>query len=833
MPKEFRRMHAHPSSPNPVRKALLCLFAATMALPIAAVAADTADGARAQNQAARSYRIDAGPLATVLGRFAAASGVALSFDPASTRALNSAGLQGSYTVRAGFAALLSGTGLEAVEGGAGEFTLRKSAAAPEASAGESGEADGTLPAVRVVARAAPAPADADDRYQPTPDASTLRTTAPVLEIPQVVNVVPAQVIRDQRPRNIDDALTNVSGINQGNTLAGTQDTIMKRGFGGNRDGSIMHNGMPLVQGRGMNAAAESVEVLKGPSSQLYGLMDPGGVINVVSKKPQLRQRTSLSLLGSGYAGGRDGGGATLDTTGPIGENGLAYRLIVDHVDEDYWRNFGKHRETLVAPSLAWYGDDTQAVLWYEYRRYVTPFDRGTALDPRTQRPLALPRTQRLDEPFNEMRGETHLGQLSVDHQFGGGWAGHLNLSYNQETYDANQLRVNGINTTRGTLARSNDATHGALSTDSYATAYVDGTVELGGMRHDLQFGWDAEYRRIYRADLLRQAARSTFSYLLPVYGLEAPSSTVSASDSDQTDRLHNQSLFFQDSIHLNDRWIAVAALRYQAWSQLAGRGRPFKVNTDTYGSKLLPRLGLIYKWTDTVSFYGSYTQSLKPASTIAPLSSGYVLDASVKPEEAKSWELGAKFDMPGGVTGTVALFDIHKRNVLVSQFNDVTKLTDWRTSGAARSRGLEVDVAGQLSKNWSAIASYAYIDAKTTEDPLYAGNRLWNVARQTASLSAVYDFGQVFGGEGRLRMGAGAHYVGKRAGDSANSFVLPGYTTVDAFATYDTRLYGKKVKFQLNVKNLFDKTYYPSAANTYFISMGDARQVSFLTTFEF
>ena len=393
--------------------------------------------------------------------------------------------------------------------------------------------------------------------------------------------------------------------------------------------------------------------------------------------------------------------------------------------------------------------------------------------------------------------------------------------------------MNGINTTRGTLTRSNDATHGALSTDSYATAYVDGTVELGGMRHDLQFGWDAEYRKIYRADLLRQATKSTFSYLFPVYGLEVPSSTVSASDSDQTDKLHNQSLFFQDSIHLSDRWIAVAALRYQAWSQLAGRGRPFKVNTDTDGSKLLPRLGLIYKWTDTVSFYGSYTQSLKPASTIAPLSSGYVLDASVKPEEAKSWELGAKFDMPGGVTGTVALFDIHKRNVLVSQFNDVTKLTDWRTSGAARSRGLEVDVAGQLSRNWSAIASYAYIDAKTTEDPLYAGNRLWNVARQTASLSAVYDFGQVFGGEGRLRMGAGAHYVGKRAGDSANSFVLPGYTTVDAFATYDTRLYGKKVKFQLNVKNLFDKTYYPSAANAYFISMGDARQVSFLTTFEF
>jgi iron complex outermembrane receptor protein len=607
---------------------------------------------------------------------------------------------------------------------------------------------------------------------------------------------------------------------------------MKRGFGGNRDGSIMHNGMPLVQGRGMNAAAESVEVLKGPSSLLYGIMDPGGVINVVSKKPQLTQRTSLSLLGSGYAGGRDGAGATLDTTGPIGENGLAYRLVVDHVNEDYWRNFGTHRETLIAPSLAWYGDDTQIVAWYEYRKYLTPFDRGTAFDPITKRPLDVPKTRRLDEPFNEMRGETHLGQLSVDHRLGNGWAAHLNLSYNREIYDANQLRTTGVNTARGTLVRNNDATHGALSTDTYGTAYLDGNLNLAGMRHDLQFGADAEYRLIYRADLLRQASSSTFSYLNPVYGRENPSSTVSASDSDQTDQLHNQSLFFQDSIHLSERWIAVAGMRYQTWSQIAGRGRPFKANTDTDGSTWLPRAGLVYQWSDAVSLYGSYTESLKPSSTIAPLASGVVIDSAVKPEEAKSWEIGAKLDVPGGVTGTVALFDIRKKNVLVSQFNDVTKLTDWRTAGAARSRGLEVDVAGQISKRWSAIASYAYVDAKTTEDPLYAGLRLWNVARQTASLSAVYDFGQVFG-DGRLRTGGGAHYVGRRAGDSANSFELPAYTTFDAFATYDTRIAGRKVKFQLNVKNLFDKSYYPSSANIYFVSMGDARQVSLLTTFEF
>lgn len=686
-------------------------------------------------------------------------------------------------------------------------------------------------------RASPAPKEADDSYQPTPDASTLRTTAPPLDIPQIVNVVPAQVIRDQRPRYMDDALINVSGITQGNTLAGTQDTIMKRGFGGNRDGSIMHNGMPLVQGRGFNAAAESVEVLKGPASLLYGLMDPGGVINVVSKKPRVERATTISLAGSNYAGGRWGRGATIDTTGPIGGDGLAYRLVVDHVNEDYWRNFGTRRETLVAPSIAWYGERTQVVLWYEHRSFYTPFDRGTALDPRTNRPLDIPYDRRLDEPFNQMKGESHLGQLSVDHRIVGTWAAHFNASYNRETYDANQLRVNGVNTARGTLTRNNDATHGALSTDSYATAYVDGKVEFLGMRHDLQGGYDIEYRKIYRADLLRQATRTVFSYLNPVYGTENTSQTVSPSDSDQTDKLRNDAFFLQDAMHIGERWIAVAGVRYQRWDQIAGRGRPFQTNTSTEGQQWLPRAGLIYKLNDVASLYGSYTESLKPTSTIAPFGSGVVITSAFEPEQAKSYEVGAKLDVPGGVTATLALFDIHKKNVLVSQFNDATKLTDYRTAGAARARGVEFDLAGRLTARWSAIASYAWLAGKTTDDPVFAGKRLWNVARQTASASAVYDFGDV--GPGRLRGGATVRVVGARPGDSANSFTLPSYTIYDTFGTFETKVAGQRVRVrvrvrvQANVKNLFNRKYYPSSVNQYFVAVGDARQFSVVTSLDF
>lgn len=715
--------------------------------------------------------------------------------------------------------------LPADEAKASAAVVRDGAVSPDTGA------DAELAAVTVVGRAAPVPVELESHYQPTPDASTLRSLAPALEVPQVTNAVAAQVLRDQRPRHMDDALMNVSGITQGNTLAGTQDTIMKRGFGGNRDGSIMHNGMPLVQGRGMNAAAESVVVLKGPSSMFYGIMDPGGVVNVVSKKPQTERRTAVSLGGSTYGRGHHGGGLTLDTTGPISDKGLAYRLIVDHTNEDYWRNFGQRRETLLAPSLAWYGRDTQAVLWYEFRDYDVPFDRTVVIDPATKKPLDIPAERRLDEPFNQMWGKSHLVQTSVDHRIAPGWSGHVSLSYNRETYDANQLRIQAVDTVKGTVTRRADGTRGALSTDAYGTAYVDGSIRLGGMQHDMQLGMDAEYRRIYRADMIRAERTHTFDYLNPVYGRMQPSDRVVASDSDQSDRLHNQSLFFQDAIHLSPKWIAVGGLRYLHWSQVAGRGRPFKVNTNTRDSVWLPRLGLVYKIDSTKSLYASYSRSVKPVSSIAPHASGMVIDSSIAPEKGTSWEIGAKLDVPGGLTGSLALFNIDKQNVLVKQYNDATRVHDWRTAGAARSRGIELDLAGEAGPRWSLIGSFAWLDAKVTRDPQFAGNRLENVARVTASAAGVYNAGQV--GAGQLRLGARARYTGKRPGDAANAFWLPAYTVADAFATYELPVAGRTMKLQLNVKNLFNRVYYPSANNQYGLAVGDARQISLLAGFEF
>ncbi|WP_244863104.1 TonB-dependent receptor [Pseudomonas sp. Pc102] len=755
------------------------------------------------------FAIAAQPLPQALAAFTRATGLALVYTEDAAYQVQAPAVNGRMSAEQALARLLAGSGLSYAQVNAGTLTL-----VPRSDDGAL-----NLDAVNINSRQL-----ADGSYQPPPTTRLMRSETPLLDIPQAVAVVPQQALLDQQPQNLDDALANVSGITQANTLGSTLDAVMKRGFGDNRDGSILRDGMRTIQGRNLTASAERVEVLKGPSSMLYGILDPGGVINVISKKPQLQAYRAITARASTYGDGKDGSGGTLDVTGPLGDSGLAYRVIADYDDADYWRNFGHSRDKTFAPSFAWYGEDTTVNLSFEHREYSTPFDRGTLF--LNGKPLAVPATRRLDEPYNVTEGRSDLMILDLEHQLNEAWKAHFAYSYNRDTYDDYQARVQSQNP-NGTLRRRLDGTRGAVSTEHFATFDLDGQVQLGGMQHDLLMGVDHEYRKFFREDLIRQTTTVSFNPWNPVYGQVPVPTTVAASDSDQTDRVVSQSAFFQDSVHLNEQWIFIAGARYQLYDQLAGRGRPFKKNTDIDGQVWVPRVGLVYKMTDELSLYGGYTESFKPNSTIAPLTgTGSVNEMA--PEEGKSWEIGAKLDMPGRITGTLALFDIVKENVAVTELDGSN-----RAVGEVRSRGIELDVTGQVTDNLSLIGTFAWLDAELTKDPLYKGNELQNVARRTASLSAVYDFGPLFDGD-RLRAGLGGRYVGSREGDVANSFELPHYTVADAFASYETPLGDdKRLKLQLNVKNLFDKTYYSSSVNQWNVSIGDPRLVQLSSTLEF
>ena len=665
------------------------------------------------------------------------------------------------------------------------------------------------------------PAEATNGYQPLNTSTATLTNMPMLDIPQVVNTVSDNVLEDQHATTLDEALYNVSNVVQTNTLGGTQDAFVRRGFGANRDGSIMTNGLRTVLPRSFNAATERVEVLKGPASTLYGILDPGGLINVVTKRPEKTFGGSISATSSSFGGGT----GQVDVTGPIDGTRLAYRLTGEYQDEDYWRNFGNERSTFIAPSLTWFGDDATVTVLYSHRDYKTPFDRGTIFDLNTKKAVDVDRKTRFDEPFNVTDGQSDLAQLNAEYRLNSQWTAKFDYSYSQDKYSDNQARVMAYDAKTGNLTRRVDATQGSTQRMHSTRADLQGNVDIAGFYNEILTGVSYENYDLLRTDMMRCKNVKGFNIYHPVYGKLNKCTTVSTADSDQTLKQESYSAYAQDALYLTDKWIAVAGMRYQYYTQYAGKGRPFNVNTDSRDEQWTPKLGLVYKLTPSVSLFANYSQTFMPQSSIASDI------GDLPPETSNAYEVGAKFDLFDGVTANIALFDIHKRNVLYNE--SVGGETIAKTAGRVRSQGVEVDLAGSLTENTNIIASYGYTDAKVLEDPDYAGKPLPNVPRHTGSLFLTYDIHNAFAGN-TLTLGGGGHGVSRRSATNGADYYLPGYFVADAFAAYKMKLQ-YPVTLQVNVKNLFDKTYYTSsiATNNLGNQIGDPREVQFTVKMEF
>lgn len=663
--------------------------------------------------------------------------------------------------------------------------------------------------------------DATSGYQPLNTSTATLTNMPMLDIPQVVNTVSDNVLADQNATTLDEALYNVSNVVQTNTLGGTQDAFVRRGFGANRDGSIMTNGLRTVLPRSFNASTERVEVLKGPASTLYGILDPGGLINVVTKRPEKTFGGSISATSTSFGGGT----GQFDVTGPIDGTRLAYRLTGEYQDEDYWRNFGTERSTFIAPSLTWFGDDATVTVLYSHRDYKTPFDRGTIFDLNTKKAVDVDRKTRFDEPFNVTDGQSDLAQLNAEYRLNSQWTAKFDYSYSQDKYSDNQARVMAYDSKTGNLTRRVDATQGSTQRMHTTRADLQGNVDIAGFYNEILTGVSYENYDLLRTDMMRCKNVKGFNIYNPTYGNLDKCTTVSASDSDQTIKQESYSAYAQDALYLSEKWIAVAGLRYQYYTQYAGKGRPFNVNTDSRDDQWTPKLGLVYKLTPAVSLFANYSQTFMPQSSIA----SYIGD--LPPETSNAYEIGAKFDLFDGITANIALFDIHKRNVLYTE--SVGDETVAKTAARVRSQGVEVDLAGSLTENTNIIASYGYTDAKVLEDPDYAGKPLPNVPRHTGSLFLTYDIHNAFAGN-TLTLGGGGHGVSRRSATNGADYYLPGYFVADAFAAYKMKLQ-YPVTLQVNVKNLFDKTYYTSsiATNNLGNQIGDPREVQLTVKMEF
>jgi iron complex outermembrane receptor protein len=681
-------------------------------------------------------------------------------------------------------------------------------------------------------------------YQPVRSSVATITETPLIKVPQAIAVVTEQVLQDQAVRSLDEALVNVSGITQTNTLGGTQDAFIRRGFGENRDGSILRDGLRTALSRSFMPTTQRVEVLKGPASALYGILDPGGLINIVTKKPRFVQAGYLEVFGTSF----NGGGIEMDQTGPIEGTNLAYRFIAQHRNQEYWRNFGMQNQQVVAPSVTWQGDDTRVTLGYEWSHYRKPFDRGTIFDPLTGKAVRVPSSRRFDERYNITAGESHVATLSAEHSFNERWRASLSYAFSHDFYGDNQARVMAYNSATGILTRRVDATQDSSNTVHAGRVDLVGKETILGFDHEILVGASYDYSDEHRTNMIRSQQRAGFNIYKPVYGTLPRSFAVSSADSEQRQILDTTSVYIQDSVALTERLTAIGGLRYQEFDQMSGKGRPFNRNTDVSGGKTVPRLGLVYMLTPNLSVYGSYSQTFRPNASIASRI------GALPPEEGRAYEVGLKAELFGGITATAALYDILKSNVLyietVTRAATQAELaarpseksimeTVAQVAGRVRSRGFEFDIAGQIAPDWSLVGTYAYTDARVTEDPdpTKNGKRLTNVAPHTASLFLTHDFGLVPGlfGEGRLRVGIGGRYVGERAGSATNAFpspyanvpfFLPAYAVADAFLAYDTQVAGRPATLQLNLRNLTNATTYTSSIGTqsYGVAIGEPFQ---------
>ena len=658
----------------------------------------------------------------------------------------------------------------------------------------------TLPATQVSA-------DAEQAYTATSASTASKSDVPLRDEAQSVIVVTPRTIADYGVQSLDDAMKFVSGVSQGNTLGNTKDSLVKRGFGTNDDGSILRDGVRSVVSHTFSATTDRVEVLKGPASLLYGAMEPGGVINVISKQPQYVQSTTLS--GSAYSEG--GGSFGIDTTGPLGDSGFAYRMVAERKSEDYWRNYGVDQHTLIAPSLSWTGDRASVTFAYEYNDYVSPFDRGTVFS--NGHPADVSYDKRLDEKWANAVGISETATARFEYQLSDDWKTRLTYGWNNDRYSLSIVQPSSLSSS-GALRRQANGGHYDYET-RYASWDLIGKQQIFGQQHDLLIGAEQEDSDKYRGKTYRNSAQGGFNINNPSYGGLAEPSVINRTTSNLRNQLTSSSVYLKDNWHLDDRWILVLGGRYQHYDQYSDQGMDTRVvNRDSNGDTFLPMAGLVFKVTDDLSLYGNYSRSFVPNDTVDD--NGNTFD----PEEGRSYEVGAKYALTPALNLNLALFDIEKKNVVTTTTVNGSSVSE--AAGKAGSRGLELDVSGQIAERWDMIGTNAYTHTEILDDPTNEGNRLAHAPKQTASLYFSHHL-RIAPELGDWHAGAGARYVGDRPGDEANSYYMSSYTVADAFLRWDLPVAGYKTRLQLNVDNLFDKHYYPSSNGELQVSVGEPR----------
>ena len=651
-------------------------------------------------------------------------------------------------------------------------------------------------------------AEEDDYY--VPDASTAtRTNAEIRDIPQSIQVIPQEVIEDQQAIRIEEVVTNVSGVTSFGNEDGRSTDFAIRGFQNAptlRDGFRLYDrdfqGMPEV------ANLESIEILKGPASVLYGEIEPGGLINLVSKQPLLEPYYDLQL----QLGNRSLVRTPIDLSGSLTEDGsVSYRLNALYRHEESFREYDESFDRFfVAPTLAWQiGQNTDLSFNLEYIKDDDPADFGTVAF--GDGVADIPPERITNNPDDTIENEFINTGYTFEHRFNENWK-----IRNAFRYLVNNYNYGGDEDILALPFEIDDETGILIRTfadqqreeDSF-TLYtnVEGNFATGTVKHNLLFGVDlnrSESQQLTNFDPV-PSSFAPLDIFDPDYdAISEPDDNIDSiglfnDDEIITNRL---GIYLQDKIDLLDNLILLAGLRYDTVDQTQTDNL---TNTEQSQNNddVTPRVGVVYQPIEPISLYASYAQSFNPNEDFTT-ASGELLE----PETTEGFEVGVKGEIiPNRLSATLAYFDITKQNVATA--DPVNPFVSIAT-GERQSQGIELDLTGEILPGWNIITSYAYIDAEITEDnePGFVGSRLPNIPEHSASLWTTYEIQQ--GNLDGLGFGIGFNFVGEREGGLPNSFQVDSYFLTNAAIFYSHENW----QLRLNFDNLFDVDFIEAVENS-------------------
>ena len=614
-----------------------------------------------------------------------------------------------------------------------------------------------------------------------------RTDTPLRDLPASVQVIPQQVLEDQRIERLQDALQNVSGVTQSFNYNGTPaGGFIIRGFNqaGNFRNGLRDNGFFSFPDF---ANIERVEVLKGPASVLFGQVEPGGIVNLVTKQPLSEPYYSVGFAAGNYNFYRP----TFDISGPLNaERTVLYRLNVAYQNSESFRDFVDTERIVIAPALTWeIGDSTTLDLDFEYTHNDSPVDRGLAL--LSDNSFAIPINTNYSYPsLDTSRQDFYRGGYRFEHRFSDNWRIRNNffISFFDRMGDGVYEETDLIDDRfipRTLYDERNIGQNYSVQTD------LIGNFNTGSITHQLLLGFDFNRNTSYYNG--RLAFLPDNDIFNPVYDIPRPTDFSDPIISNS--RVDTWGIYLQDQITLLDnlKLLAGGRIDLSTQSNLVARSEQ---SSDAFS----PRVGIVYQPILPISLYASYSTSFVPAIGRS------VSNDLFEPTEGRQFEVGVRGEfLDGRLSANLAAFDITKSNVLTADLDNPGFSIQVGEQG---SQGIELDVIGEILPGWNIIATYAYTDARVTEDNrVPIGNRLPGSAQHTASLWTTYQIQN--GGLEGFGGGLGFFFVGDRAGDSLNTFELPSYFRTDATMFYERDQW----RAALNIRNLFGVEYYESGGS--------------------